>query len=140
MEGPDLDPKEATTRLGPAARLLDEAGQAIEEGDTVRASEEPYKAAEERVKAMAEALGLSEAREAKSRGRWTLGLLDTAAEKLAGKPGRRVYDDRSHAYFLHVEGFHEARLTVDQVKARAKYVEELLEATRNVVAGSGEPT
>jgi len=46
---------------------------------------------------------------------------------------RRVYDDWSHAYFLHVEGFQEARLTAEQIKARAKYVSELLEISNRVV-------
>ena len=135
-----LDPREeARIHLELATRFLDEARQVIERGDAVQASVKLYKVAEECIKAMAEALNLSEACEARSKGRWTLKLLDTVAEKLAKKVDKRVYDDWSHAYFLHVEGFHEARLTIDRVKARARYVEELLEIARNTITRLGEP-
>ena len=134
-----LNPREeATIHLELAIKFLDEARQAIEREDVIQASEKLYKVAEECIKAMAEALNLSEAHEVRSRGRWTLRLLDVAASKLAEKLGRRVYDDWSHAYFLHVEGFHEAKLTIDQVKARVKYIEELLEIARNTVAKTRE--
>ena len=35
-------------------------------------------------------------------------------------------------------GFREARLSIDQVKAKARYIEELLETARNTVAGAGK--
>lgn len=130
--------KPGLARLKLAEKAFREAENHLSKGDSVQASEKLYKVAEECIKAMAEALGLDEAREARRRGRWTLRLLDVAAAKLAEKLGRRVYDDWSHAYFLHVEGFHEARLSIDQVKARARYVEELLEIARNTVAGAGK--
>ena len=134
-----LDPREeALIHLEFAARLLDEARQAIEKEDAVQASEKLYRVAEECIKAMVKALDLDEAREARSRGRWSLRLLDVVAAKLAERLGRRVYDDWSHAHFLYVEGFHEARLSIDQVKARARYVEELLEIARNTIAKTRE--
>jgi len=46
----------------------------------------------------------------------------------------RIYDDWDHAYFLHTEGFHEARLDKDQVRARAKYVRELLEIAKKIIS------
>ena len=129
---PHTDPREvARARLDLAERALRKAEKHMARGDPVQASEKLYKAAEECIKAMAEALGLEEAEEARRRGRWTLSLLDSAAERL----GERVYDDWSHAYFLHVEGFHEARLGLDRVKARAGRVRELLEAARKALAG-----
>ncbi len=129
-----LDPKgEVITHLELATRYLREAHEMIEKGDATQASEKLYKVAEECIKAMAEALGLEEAQEARSKRRWTLGLLDKAAEKLAEKIDRRIQDDWSHAYFLHIEGFHESRLTIDRVKARAKYIEELLEITKKTI-------
>jgi len=134
-----LDPREeALIHLEFAARLLDEARQAIEKEDAVQASEKLYRVAEECIRAMAKALDLDEAREARGRGRWTLRLLDVVAAKLVERLDRRVYDDWSHAYFLYVEGFHEARLSIDQVKARARYVEELLEIARNTIAKTRE--
>lgn len=53
--------------------------------------------------------------------------------KLAGKIYERIYDDWSHAYFLHIEGFHEARLPIDNVKTRVKYIKELLEKARETI-------
>ncbi len=131
-----LDPREeAVLHLELAEKMFRDARLHVEKGDVVQASEKLYKAAEECIKAMAEALGLEEAEEARRRGRWTLGLLDSAAARLADAIDRRVYDDWDHTYFLHVEGFHEARLGRQQVERRARYVGELLEIAKRVVAG-----
>jgi hypothetical protein len=123
---------EARIHLELAEKFLREADLFLEKGDTVKASEKLYKAAEEAVKAMAQAMGLREAEEAREKGRWTLRLLDAAASKLSELVDRRVYDDWDHAYFLHVEGFHEARLDREQVQRRVRYVKELLEVARRV--------
>lgn len=137
----NLDPGErASVRLELAERCLKEAEEALARGDTVQSSEKLYKAAEECVKAMAEALRLEEAEEAWRRGRWTLSILDSAARKLADRVSGRVYDDWDHAYFLHVEGFHEARLDRGQVEARLRYVAELVEIARKVLAGEVPPS
>ncbi|BEP16853.1 hypothetical protein PYJP_02050 [Pyrofollis japonicus] len=105
----------------------------LERGDAVQASEKLYKVAEEAVKAMASALGLPEAKEANERGRWTLRLLEGAAARLAETIDKRIYDDWDHACFLHVEDFHEARLGVERVRRRLRYVEELLSIARRVL-------
>ncbi len=83
---------------------------------------------------MAEVLGLPEAEEARKRNKWSLRLLDFAANRLAMEVDGRIYDDWDHAYFLHTEGFHEARLDSNQVRARAKYVEELLEIAKKIIS------
>ena len=128
-----LDPEErAEIRLELAAKLLREGVELVDR-DPVQASGKLYKAAEECVKALAEALKLEEAEEAGRRGRWTLRLLDGAARRLGERVDRRIYDDWDHAYFLHVEGFHEARLAAEQVKARAKYISELLEISKKTI-------
>ena len=131
----NLDPRtEAQARLELAEQLLVEARRLLEEKrDPIQASEKLYKAAEELIKAMAEALGLPEAIEARKKGRWTLRLLDNAAARLAHLIDARIYDDWDHAYFLHVEGFHEARLGIEQVERRARYIVELLELAKKVV-------
>ena len=121
-----LDPEEEISmRLELAEKYLREAEEYLAKSDTVQSSEKLYKAAEERIKAMAMALSLGEAEGARERGRWTLRLLDSAARRLAEAVDTRVYDDWDHAYFLHVEGFHEARLSTEHVRARVKYVAEL---------------
>jgi CHAD domain-containing protein len=129
-----LDPEsEASIRLELAEKYLREAKKLLDKGDTVQASEKLYKVAEETIKAMASALGLPEAKEANERGRWTLRLFDSAAARLAETIDRRIYDDWDHAYFLHVEGFHEARIDVERVRCRLRYVEELLSIARRVL-------
>jgi len=82
---------------------------------------------------MSKALKLKEAREARSRGRWTLKLLDNAVLNLSERVSREIHDDWDHAYFLHVEGFHEARLDIKHVEARLKYIKELLEMAKRIV-------
>ncbi len=64
---------------------------------------------------------------------WSLKLLDRAARKLSEKVDSRVYDDWDHAYLLHTEGSHKARLDLEQVRARMRYIEELLRIARKVV-------
>ncbi len=130
-----LDPREeASLHLGLAERFLREALSLLEKNDTVQASEKLYKAAEEAIKAMAEALGLPEAEEARKRNKWSLRLLDFAANRLSMEVDERIYDDWDHAYFLHTEGFHEACLGENQVRARAKYVKELLEIAKKIIS------
>ncbi|WP_342788299.1 PaREP1 family protein [Desulfurococcus sp.] len=82
------------------------------------------------MKALSLATGLEEAGEARARGRWTLKLLDSAARRLAEKIGEDILYAWDAAYYLHVEGFHEARLSQESVKARAKLIEKLLEITK----------
>ncbi len=83
------------------------AKELLREGNAVQVSEKLYKVAEECIKAMAKLLSFEEAKE---KDRWTLELLNSAAKKIAERVSERVYDDWDHAYFLHVESFHEARL------------------------------
>lgn len=135
-----LDPREeASLHLGLAERFLHEALSLLEKNDTVQASEKLYKAAEEAIKAMAEALGLPEAEEARKRNKWSMRLLDSAARRLAREINERIYDDWDHAYFLHTEGFHEARLDKNQVKARVKYIKELLEIAKEIMSQRKQP-
>ena len=129
-----IDPREeAEVHLELAERFLEEGRELLRKGDPVQASEKLYKVAEECIKAMAMALGLEESEEARARGRWSLRLLDSAARKLGERVSQRVYDDWDHAYFLHTEGFHEARLDTEQVEARIRFVEELLSIARRTV-------
>ena len=71
-------------------------------------------------------LGLEEVKEAKSKGRWTLRLLDSAVLSLAEKVDHKIHDDWDHAYLLRVEGFHEARLDVRHVEVRVKYIKGII--------------
>jgi hypothetical protein len=108
-----------------ALKMLDEARECIEVADPLQASEKLYKASQEAVKALAERFTLPEYEEAKRNDRWTAALLFSAARGLSEKfPS--VVDCWDHAWTLHVEGFHEARLGMEEVKFRAQYAEKLV--------------
>jgi len=105
-------------------RYLGEGGRFVERGDPVQASEKLYKAAEGAVKVLAKRFALPEYEEAE--GRWTTTLLFSAVRRLSESVNPQVANWWHAACFLHVEGFHEARLSVEEVKFRVKFIEELV--------------
>jgi hypothetical protein len=109
-----------------ARKYLEEGRRYVERNDPVQASGKLYKAAEEAVKALARRFTLPECKEAEGRGRWTAALLFSAVRGLSERVGPQAVDCWHAAWFLHVEGFHEARLSVEEVKFRVRYVEELV--------------
>jgi hypothetical protein len=131
----NLDPEELSeARLELAERFLEEARGLAEKGDPVQASEKLYKAAEEAVKTLSILHGIPEALEARRRGRWTTPLLFDAVERLSQMLKPEVRDWWDHAWLLHVEGFHEARLKAEHVKARIQYIESLVKLAREELA------
>jgi hypothetical protein len=105
-------------------RYLEEGRKYVERGDPVQASEKLYKAAEEAVKVLAKHFALPEYEEAE--GRWTTTLLFSAVRRLSESVNPQVANWWHAAWFLNVEGFHEARLSVEEVKFRVKFIEELV--------------
>jgi hypothetical protein len=125
--------KKALQHLELAERFLAEGRELIDK-DPVQASEKLYKAAEEAVKAIATALNLDEARKALEKGRWILSLLDDAIYAISEKLGvKELMDWWDAAWFLHVEGFHEARLRSIDVAKRLGHVEALVSLAKMVV-------
>jgi hypothetical protein len=125
--------KKALQHLELAERFLAEGRELIDK-DPVQASEKLYKAAEEAVKAIATALNLDEARKALEKGRWILSLLDDAIYAISEKLGvKELIDWWDAAWFLHVEGFHEARLRSIDVAKRLGHVEALVSLAKMVV-------
>ena len=129
----NLDPaKQSKAHLELAEKFLNEGRELIDK-DPVQASEKLYKAAEEAVKAMAVALNLEEAKRAGEVGRWTTQLLFdavyNASDKLSKKEVKWWW---GRAWFLHVEGFHEARLRPDQVKRDIPDIESLVNLAKNI--------
>lgn len=96
--------------------LLSESEVYISKGDVVQASEKLYKAAEECIKLLAKHFKLSEAEVAEERGRWTVTLLERAVESLTSKLGVDVRIGWDAANYLHVWGFHEAKIEIEGVK------------------------
>lgn len=95
-----------------------------------------YKAAEEAVKALAVALGLSEAQKAEEAGRWTAALLFEAVDSTSERLGEEFRLWWKAAWFLHAEGFHKARLSEAQVRKEEPYAEKIVEKARREVASS----
>ena len=129
----NLDPVEQSrAHLELAEKFLSDGKELIDK-DPIQASEKLYKAAEEAVKAIAIALNLDEARKALEQGRWTTQLLFDAVYNASDKLGKKeVKWWWGRAWFLHVEGFHEARLRPDQVRRDAPDVESLVNLARNI--------
>ncbi|MCC6003692.1 MAG: PaREP1 family protein [Thermofilum sp.] len=117
----------AAGRLELARRLLAEAEECLAKGDAVQSSEKLYKAAEECIKALAERLNLKEVREAEEKGRWTVTLLEKAVGKLVDKLGVDVEFGWAEANYLHVWGFHETKLDVEDVKRRIPIIRRLVD-------------
>ena len=105
-----------------ALEMFNEGLGFIEKGNVVQACEKLYKAVEEGLKALAIARNLDEAREAMEKGRWTVSLLDKAARRL-GDTVERAWET---GYFLHVNGLHEVRIDIDDVKYRVPIIEALM--------------
>ncbi len=63
--------------------------------------------------------------EAKERGRRTTTLLFSAV-RLLSEINPEIIHWWAQAWFLHLEGFHEARLILEDVKVRVKFIEKLV--------------
>jgi hypothetical protein len=111
--------------------LFTEAEEYLAKGDAVQSSEKFYKVAEECIKALSERFNLPEVNEAEEKGRWTVTLLERAVRKLSDKMGIDVQLGWDAANYLHVWGFHEAKLEVEDVKARIPLIRRLIELTMN---------
>jgi hypothetical protein len=125
--------KSAEEHLNLALRYLEE-GRNLADKDPVQASEKLYKAAEEAVKTLAIALGLDEARKAVEQGKWSSTLLFDAIDTVAIKLNIKELPLWWRAvWVLHVEGFHEARLSGDRIKKDYKYIEAIVEIAKKVL-------
>ncbi len=107
-------------------RLLSEADTYLAKGDPVQASEKLYKVAEEAIKTLSKAFNLEEAWKAEEKGRWTITLLEKAVRRLAEKLGIDVQLAWDAAMHLHVWSFHEAKLEIEDVKARKPLILKLV--------------
>jgi hypothetical protein len=109
--------------------LYAEAEEYLAKGDAVQSSEKLYKAAEECIKLLSERFNLPEVKEAEEKGRWTVTLLEKAVRKFSNKISIDVQIGWDAANYLHVFGFHEAKLEAENVKARLPLIKRLIELT-----------
>ncbi len=129
------DPTESIRiRLELARRFMTEAREYMSKGNSIQASEKAYKAAEEVVKALAEKYGLPEHHQAIKEGKWYTHQLSTAANKLSRILGNWVLNGWSSAYLLHVWGFHEAKLGVDDIIGYVDEVERMVKEAEKALA------
>jgi len=135
----ELDPaEEVEARLELAKWLLSEAKSYLQKGDVVQASEKLYKVAEECVKALAQVLDVPEAAKARELGRWFTWLLDKAVRRISRALGEsRVKSAWDAAYGLHVWGYHEAKLTAEDVELDIPQIEWVLEYVEKLVKSRG---
>ena len=106
---------------------LNEALDLLEKKDVIQASEKLYWIAERVIKKLAEIHNLPEHEEASRIGRWTTRLLENAAKKLKEKYGEEFYHWWETAYdILHIRGFHEGMLTVEEVRENTSVIEQML--------------
>ncbi|MDT7887711.1 MAG: PaREP1 family protein [Desulfurococcales archaeon] len=131
----NLDPEVvADAHLELAERYLAE-GRELVDRDPVQASEKLYKAVEECVKALAIHHNLEEIlRRVEKRGRWTVTDLENAVEAISEKLGEWIIASWGEANYLHIWGFHEAKLDSKAVKLRLHYIERAIEETKRLIA------
>ncbi|MBS7611257.1 PaREP1 family protein [Candidatus Bathyarchaeota archaeon] len=122
----------ASTTVGLIKHLLSEAEDLLAKKDSLQSSEKLYKAAEECIKILSERFNLEESKTAEERGRWTVTLLERAVGKLVDKIGIDVQLEWDAANYLHVWGFHEAKLDAEDVRRRMPIIKKLIELTEKV--------
>ncbi|MGC9136762.1 PaREP1 family protein [Caldivirga sp.] len=124
------DPSESVRlRLELTRRYLAEAKEHLNRGDAVQASEKAYKAVEEAVKALAEKYNLPENQQAVKEGRWYTYLLLKASSRLSRMLGDWVLDGWNAGYSMHVWGFHETKLSINDIEPLMGRVERLVNET-----------
>jgi hypothetical protein len=116
-------------------RFLAESREYVERDDPVQASEKIYKAVEECIKALAEKQRLPEFEEARREGRWWSKLLARAAGRLARDLKKKEIEDVwARAFNLHIWGFHECALLVEDAEQNIPYAEWLLNYTKEMLS------
>lgn len=106
---------------------MNEVEEYVKKGDAVQASEKAYKVAEEVVKTLAEKFNTQEYQVALKEGRWYIYLLSKAANTLSFKLGDKIIKGWGSAYLLHVWGFYEAKLGINDITSYVNAVKEMLE-------------
>jgi hypothetical protein len=93
--------------------LLNKADKLLEKGDVVLASEKYYKVAEEAIKLLVKTLNLTNILEKVAKQKvWDSRLLLDAARMIS----QEIYNIWKNAWYLHVYGFHEMKLSDKEVK------------------------
>jgi len=110
--------------------LIKEADELLEKGDTVQASEKYYKAAEEAIKLITKTLNIQDVlQKVKSLGRWSSTLLFEGAMSISPE----MYSIWSDAWYLHIYGFHEMKLTYNEVKSASHNIHKIINILSDLI-------
>jgi hypothetical protein len=116
-----------------------EEGRSLADKDPVQASEKLYKAAEEAVKALAIRFNMEDILKiVDERGRWTVTELEKAVSRISKELGEWFSAAWDRANYLHVWGFHEAKLDSNAVKGRVPDIERMISETRKIIYGNND--
>jgi len=137
MKSLNLDPKIAVEAHVELALKYLEEGRELIDGDPIQASEKLYKAVEEVVKALAIHYGFDDIlNRVNERGRWTVTELEKAVLGISKYLGDWFGTAWDRANYLHVWGFHEAKLDSEDVKARLPDIERMVKEAKKILLGS----
>ena len=126
----------AETHVELALRFLEE-GKGLVDKDPVQASEKLYKAAEEAVKALTIYFNLVNIiKSVNERGRWTVTDLERAALEISRKLGRWFRAAWDAANYLHVWGFHEAKINAEDIDDRLPDIERIVKEAQEIISGT----
>ena len=123
-------------RIDLAVKYLEE-GRSLADKNPIQASEKLYKAAEEVVKALAVRFNIDDILKiVDEKGRWTITELEKAVSRISKKLGEWFSVAWDRANYLHVWGFHEAKLGSDAVKERIPDIEKMVSETKKIIYGN----
>jgi len=109
---------------------IKEADELLEKGDTVQASQKYYKAAEEAIKLITKTLNIQDVlQKVKSLGRWSSTLLFEGAMSISPE----MYSIWSDAWYLHIYGFHETKLTYNEVKSASHNIHKIIKILNDLI-------
>jgi hypothetical protein len=113
-------------------RFLNEGEELLEKGELVQACEKIYKAAEDAVRILAKEYAPEVYQKAEENGRWLASLLREAVRRMETRLGEDVSKGWYAAWFLHVEGFHERRLSKEDIAWGLKHIKKLVKFINSV--------
>ncbi len=134
-----VDPnEEINLRIRLSEQFLNEGREIIDQ-DPIQASEKLYKAVEERIKALAIYYSSEDRKlreilsNVEERGRWTVTDLEKVVRILTRYLGDIIDISWDTANYLHVWGFHEAKLDSEGVRRRLSRIEKLINEAKRIL-------
>jgi len=94
-----------------------------------------YKSVKESIKGLTKYYGIRDVLDrVNERGKWSTKDLDNAVIKISERLGDWFRRSWETAYYLHVEGFQEARLDQVGVRVRVKDIEKVINAIKSIIS------